>query len=813
VLEHGPASRFARYFDIDWDPPQSELRGRVLLPILEDHYSRVLEAGKLRLERDGGGLGIRYYERRLPISPRSYQRVFEEVAAPARILLTEHEPEFRDALQRAVETINGRPGEPRSFDRLDELLRSQCYRLAWWKVAAEEINYRRFFDVNDLVSLRMEDPEVFAATHRLAFELLREGLVHGLRIDHPDGLWNPRQYFERLQQEYEAARLTLEERGAGADGKLYVVVEKILSAGESLPDDWPVDGTTGYDFLNQVGGLFVARENAGRMDEIHREFTGCAREFEAIASASKKKVLEDSFAGEVNALARRAKQFAAKSRLGLDVTLKQIREALIELLAAFPVYRTYATEEPVSAADLSVLRRAFAAARRAGRLRDDVVFEFLEGLFGLSAGLEMTAELRENELEEIRRFRMRFQQLTGPVTAKGIEDTAFYRYHRLISLNEVGGDPGVFGRTVEEFHAMNLSRLEQWPHTLLATSTHDTKRGEDARARLHVLSEIPNEWRSAVVEWAACNSKWKRETGGQQRLAPDANDEYLLYQTLIGAWPNEEMEPRALAAFQERVCAFMLKAIREAKWNTSWIEPNFDYEEAVRRFVRDVLMNSPEFLKSFLPFQRRISYWGRLNSLSQTLLKLTCPGVPDFYQGTELWDFSLVDPDNRRPVDYERRHAMLKRLREEFGSGGAEQSSRGDVQELLENGESGEVKLFLIWRVLRFRNASPELFERGAYEPLACEGVDSSRVCAFARCWRSKRIVVVAPLRPVALTRGMERLPLGEESWGRSYLKLPANLSSWRDLFTGKTLHCEQDGSVRLADVFGSFPVAALEIV
>jgi (1->4)-alpha-D-glucan 1-alpha-D-glucosylmutase len=674
VLKHGPGSKYAQFFDIDWDPPTRGLRNKVLLPVLEDHYWQVLKSGKLRVAEENGEFAIAYHDHKFPIAPESKA----------------------------------------SLKHLHQLLDEQHYRLAYWRIGPHEINYRRFFDVTELVSLRMQRPEVFEATHKLLFQLIDEGLVTGLRIDHPDGLWNPKEYFERLQKR----------------GPIYVAAEKILTADEPLPSDWAVDGTTGYDFLNRLNGIFVDQRNESAMTRIYQEVTGCTDDFQSIAYASKKKVLAASFQSEINALAHRLKKLPR----GRDFTLQDLRAAITETAAAFPIYRTYTTES------------------------DDPDPQYVPAAIDNPA-LEFVRDVLLLKIPE-REWVMKFQQLTGPVMAKGLEDTAFYNYNRLLSLNEVGGSPEKFGVSIEEFHRYNIEKQKRWPHSLLATATHDTKRGEDLRARLNVLSEMPHEWREVVSRWM------------QSTSAPTPNDQYLLFQTLVGAWNDPE------DGFVDRVCAFMTKAMHEAKAHTNWTDPNTEYERATLDFVKRLLAAENPWWKDFEAFHSRVAFFGRYNSLSQLLLKMTSPGVPDFYQGTELWDFTLVDPDNRRPVDYRVRRELLARLKESSPE---------------------ESKLFVIWRTLNFRDANLELFEQGAYVPIE---TTSKHLCAFAREWRGRRVIVATPRLIYGLCGGKLVAPLGPV-WGDAALQ--TEIKNFENVFTG-----ERVTTNRVADILKTFPITLL---
>jgi (1->4)-alpha-D-glucan 1-alpha-D-glucosylmutase len=796
VLEHGRDSRYAAFFDIDWDHGPEALRNKVLLPVLEDQCERVVEAGKLRVTIENGKACVAYYDRRFPLDSRTMPESAK--SNPDGWLLE----------------VNGRAGEPRSFEALKALLEQQHYRLAWWKTASQEINFRRFFDVADLVALKMESPEVFAAAHELIFAWLKAGRITGLRVDHPDGLWNPREYFARLQaRSLELAGVmpaetipTIErreeyaapEQAARPAPALYVVAEKILTGEEHLPDDWQVDGTTGYDFLNRVNGLFVDPANAGRFDAIYREFAGCEADFRTVVRRCKRKVLEELFAADLEALTRLLAQVAAGAKSGGGFTETQLRTALVEIIAAFPVYRTYVDNAglELSARDRAVIGQAIADARCENSAGAPGALEFVGSV--LSLGIK--DELDGDRFDVARRFVMKFQQLTGPVAAKGVEDTAFYNFNRLVSLNEVGGDPGEFGVAPAKFHEGNEWSLAHWPHTLLASATHDTKRGEDARARLNVLSEMPGEWHEAIRRWRDIN----RPTAG----APSRNDEYLFYQTVIAAWPARDEDWKA---FPDRVTTYLLKAVKEAKAETSWLTPNAQYEAAVEQFVRRVLADD-KFVRDAKAFQRRIAFFGRFNSLSQTLLKIASPGVPDFYQGTELWDLSLVDPDNRRPVDYDLRARLLAELKGELDGGGG----AGRIRMLLDNDDLGRSKLFLIWRAMNLRRAQCELFERGDYTPLPAFGARREHVIAFARNWEKKGVIAVVPRLVCGLVQGKETAPLGVEVWGDTFIPLPAAKTGdlFRNAITGETVPVyEKDGVAQLGvgGVLKTFPVALLE--
>jgi (1->4)-alpha-D-glucan 1-alpha-D-glucosylmutase len=695
VLENGEASIYAHFFDIDWQPVDLVLSGKVLVPVLGDHYGVVLERGDLRLvfETEAGAFSFFYHQHRLPVDPGSYRRILEcamarlaqsvppiasaelqsTASAFARLpvrsenapdkraernhykevhkrrlaTLAAGEPAIAAAIKAAVAAFNGTPGERSSFDALHELLEEQSYRLAYWRVASDQINYRRFFDINELAALRMEDDAVFEATHRLVLELAADERVDGLRIDHPDGLYDPARYFRRLQERLAPGTKLAE---SSRDWPLYLVIEKITAGHERLAENWTVHGTTGYRFANVVNGLFVDTGAKRRMDRAYRAFAGPVPEFSEIAYHAKVLIMRTALASELAVLANRLARIAQADRRTRDFTLNPLRQALREVVGCFPVYRTYldldASEQVSGDMNISDKRHiewAVAQAKRRSQAADVSIYEFVRSaLLGKpveGAGAAIGALTRE--------FAMKFQQFTGPVTAKGVEDTAFYRYHRLASLNEVGGDPDCFGFTITAFHGANRDRARHWRHTMLATSTHDNKRAEDVRARINVLSEIPANWRLEVRRWSRLNHHRKREVGGAE--APSRNDEYLLYQTLVGTWPVPMPDDAGLARYCERIEAYMLKAAREAKERTSWMNHDEEYEKALVEFVHGLLRTpaAAPFIERLRAFAGQIARTGRLNSLSQLAIKLTAPGVPDFYQGTELWSLELVDPDNR----------------------------------------------------------------------------------------------------------------------------------------------------------------------
>jgi (1->4)-alpha-D-glucan 1-alpha-D-glucosylmutase len=693
------------------------------------------------------------------------------------------------------------------------LIEAQPYRLAFWRVAGEEINYRRFFDIDKLAAIRVELPQVFQATHQLIFRFLAEGKATGLRVDHPDGLWDPAAYFRQLQQSYATQRIQpLDDTSLNSSRMpappwpLYVVAEKILSKGESLPEDWAVYGTTGYDFLNQVNGIFVEPANREAVDKIYRDFIGKETNFRNLINSTKKMTMLISLASEINSLSHELDRISERNRHYRDFTLNSLTFAIREVIACLSVYRTYndASTGTVAERDQKYIEAAVEEAKRRNPRTARALFDFIQETLLLRNLQHFHVEDRRQVID----FVMELQQLTGPVTAKGVEDTAFYVYNRLTSLNEVGGDPEQFGLPLESFHRQNVTRQRHWPHSMLTTSTHDTKRSEDVRARINVLSEIPPEWGTAVERWSRINADKKSGVDGE--LAPDRNDEYLFYQTLVGAWPAESCTAKEYADFRERMAAYMQKAIKEAKVHTSWVNPNEAYDHAVSRFVKEVLVADPKnsFLSDFMYFHRRVAYAGMLNSLAQTLLKIASPGAPDFYQGTELWDFSLVDPDNRRPVDFGKRMKLLEELKQR------EKEDRPSlIQDLLTQWVDGKMKLYVTYKGLGFRRSHRSLFEAGNYIPIDAFDGTRDHICAFVQRKGKAWALVAVPRLITKLLRG-ERPPLGEETWGSSALVLPEDAPEcWLNILTGeelKVIPSEQRKLLPLASALQSFPLALL---
>ena len=851
VLENGQASDYAGFFDIDWDPLKDELQGKLLVPILGDQYGTVLDNGELKLafDRDKGEFSIFYHDHRFPVNPREYPRIlgrglerpeqtqssnredflelqsliaaFSHLPSRRETSPNQREERIRDKeihkrrlaalcvksdeifefLEQNVCALNGTSGDSKSFDELHELVKVQAYRLAYWRVAADDINYRRFFDINDLAGLRMENESVFEITHRLVLNLLRQGKVDGLRIDHPDGLYDPAQYFQRLRRE-----LRCEAEVALDCGPSYVVIEKILTGEEKIPKDWPVDGTTGYDFLNLVNGLFVDPESVGKMDRIYRVFIGIRVNFDNLVYRSKKIVMHNALASELNVLANALTRIALANRHTCDFTLNSLRDALSRIVACFPVYRTYISENHVSETDQKYILEAVECAKRQSPGSDPSVFDFVQDALLLTKAETQGKIYRDAVI----RFAMKAQQFTSAVMAKGLEDTSFYRYHRLDSLNEVGGDPRRFGESVEGFHANMAERAKSWPRSMLETSSHDTKRSEDVRARINVLSEVPARWGKALRQWRELNHGKKRLV--DDVLAPSRNDEYLLYQTLVGAWPLEE-KLATDSCFRNRIKAYMLKAVREAKEKSSWANPNTSYETAVTAFVDEILCpgeGDNEFVKSFAAFSRSTARVGMFNSLSQTLLKLTCPGVPDIYQGNELWDLSLVDPDNRRPVDYSKRRKVLQEMQTWPESA---EHLKPYVRELTSHMSDGRIKMYLTWKALNLRKRRPELFLKGNYLSLNVQGPKAKHLLAFTRRYGNSELIVAVPRLCAKLFSGDGESSVIQDWWKETYVELlpSPERRTYRNVFTGEQVILESSGQASRLQanvLFADFPLA-----
>lgn len=773
VLENGPSSRYAYFFDVEWSGPEERLRDKVLLPVLREHYGRVVESGEIKIRREGGSFTLHYFDHAVPVAPHSVADLLSRAAcrcgsadlafiADALQFLPPPTATDRESVERlhrdkevlrrhlarlcseqrsvavAIDAImaeiNGNP------DAVDSFLSRQNYRLAFWRAASQDLGYRRFFDVSSLVALRTEDTHVFAETHSLVLGWLREGVIDGLRIDHPDGLRDPEGYFWRLRD---------------AQPTAWIVAEKILTGDERLPATWPVDGTVGYEFISQVTRLLMHPDGERPLTDFYMELTGCAADFASVVRDAKDLVLHDLLGSELNRLTALLLRICEQHRGFRDYTRHEVHQALRELLACFPAYRSYARPETgaVTEFDRQCVDTAVEQAKALRPDMDAVLVDFIRDILLLRIRGEAESELA-----------CRFQQLSGSVMAKGVEDTAFYNFNRLVALNEVGASPDCFTIGLDEFHRACAHTLKHWPRTLLATSTHDTKRSEDVRARLAVLSEIPDRWTAAVRGWVLHNERHRRDG------MPDRNTEYLFYQAMVGAWPVD----------RERALAYMQKAIREAKTRTSWNAPSAEFEEAVNAFVVDVLADRA-FVSELQAFVDLVAEPGRINSLAQVLLKMTAPGVPDIYQGSELWDLSLVDPDNRRHVDFRQREQLLAELT--------------DVtpESVLARTDEGLPKLWVIKQALALRRARPRAFgSEGTYQPIEAEGSRAEHVVAFVR---GEEILTLVP---------RWRLRLGGD-WDDTWIEVPAG--RWRHLFSGDVF---ASGQTLIHDLLARFPVCLL---
>lgn len=894
VLENGPGSAHAAYFDIDWMPLKPDLAHKVLLPVLGDQFGKVLEDGQLVVQYGAGSFWLEYFGQQFPVAPGTYAMLLtprlEDLAQrlgsehpdivelfsiltavrnlpprtetdPERLAerrrekevikrrlheLVERSPDVAEFVAGNVRQINGRVGEPRSFDALDELLQQQAYRLSYWRVASDEINYRRFFDINELAAICTEHPQVFAETHRLLFALLDEGTITGLRIDHPDGLYDPRKYLCQLQEEHflrlcrdelksvapepaEAEQQRLEQNlaelwrnaalipGSPWSRPLYVVVEKILARDETLPEDWPVHGTVGYEFLNAANGLLVDPAGLRPLSTLFARFTEQSLDFQELAYHCKRLIVRMSMASELNVLGDRLDRISERNRWTRDFTLRSLTRALQEVMAGFIVYRTYVQPDRVLERDVHYIERAVARAKRRNPTMSSSIFDFVRDVLLLRD----RENVDEHERQALQQFVGKFQQLTGPIMAKAVEDTACYRYNRLVSLNEVGGEPATFGTPLDEFHRLNQSRLPRLSHALSATSTHDTKRSEDVRARINVLSEIPREWRERVQAWSRSHRRLREEHDGVD--APSRNAEYLLYQTLVGLWPDPSPEGADREALVERIQGYLLKVVREAKVHTSWISPNEAYEAALHRFIAG-LLGRRTFLADLDDFARRVADHGRWNSLSQLLLKITSPGVPDFYQGTETWNLTLVDPDNRQPVDFAAQQRALAELQAEMAAELSNAASNAAAtawltadpgetslpQRLVESRRDGRIKRFVMLLGLHLRRSCGDLFTTGEYLPLETTGPLADCVVAFARRDAERLAIVVAPRWTVRVVGFGGPPPVGDV-WRETAVVLPALPDPaapvvLRELFTRRTTRFA--AALPVAEALRTFPVA-----
>jgi (1->4)-alpha-D-glucan 1-alpha-D-glucosylmutase len=841
VLENGAESAFASFFDVEWHPHARSLDGKILLPILGRPFGEALDSGEITLVYADGRFVLQYFETLLPVSPRLYYEILNYRAERLKEKLAENDPAYhefagilasalelaradrrgaetaaerrmrfesaRDRLRAIVNSspevgqlvgeniaeINGRQGDPASFGFLQRLLAEQNYKLAFWQNLNESINYRRFFTIADLVGMRVEDPFVFEATHSYILRLVSKTPFAGLRIDHIDGLRDPLAYLNKLQE-----RLAVNETDPASSS--YVLVEKILAPHENLPEDWPVSGTTGYDYLNRASGIFVNPEGARQIEDIYASFIGRRQDFSDVLYQKKKLVMKTLLGVEMRTLGRHLAELAAQDRYARELERSFLIDALIEVTACLRVYRTYIRNMEIPPEATSHINEAVEAARKRAPQLTPGYFNFVREVLLLLNPPHVLPDQREARLS----FVMRWQQFTGPIVAKGFEDTALYVYHPLLSLNDVGGNPRASETTSPEmFFSFLQLRRQKWPGSLNATSTHDTKRSEDVRARLNVLSEIPHEWNERLERWANLNAKHKEQAGYQP--TPDRNEEYYLYQTLLGVWP---LEQSGFSTLLERVQAHLLKAMREAMIHTRWTRPNQGHEDALRNFAARILSpDNAEFLNDFREFETKIAYFGMINGLSQALVKVAAPGVADFYQGSELWDLRLVDPDNRGPVDFTMRAGTLK------GIAGAEAESPESLfSSLLDRWCDGRIKLFLIWRALRFRRENAQLFHEGEFLPLQAAGCNARNVISFVRRAGSKAVLVAVP-------RWLSQLPAGRQpgqfEWCDTQVVLPPDLPQrWRNTLGSGEIQCRNqndDTCVLATDLFRQFPVALFE--
>ncbi|MBD3272267.1 MAG: malto-oligosyltrehalose synthase, partial [Elusimicrobia bacterium] len=785
ILEYGSTSPYADYFDIEWDHPYENMKGKLLIPSLGKFYGESLENGEIQLTYQQTDLRIVYYNLSLPVTIPSYPfffsyrikeleqimgktnpdfikylgtiDLFKPVPSQERIIrgetvlhakkmlrgLYETNEEIRAFIDHNLALFNGTKANPKTFDLLDRLIGEQHFRLAYWKVATEEINYRRFFTINDLISLKIETEKVAQATHKLIIRMVKDNIFNGLRIDHIDGLYDPLSYCAWLSRKCPDT---------------YTVAEKILDMDEELPDSFTIQGTTGYDFINYINSFQVNQDSMRTMTSTYYQFTGLHASYADLMIDKKRLILGKHMAGNIDNLAQYIKKISSTDRHGNDITLYGLRRALVEILTHFPVYRTYINSFSPSETDRNYIVQAITAARKhSPGLTHEL--DFLEKFMLLSFSTGNSDEHKKFWLH----FVMSFQQQTGALMAKSIEDTFFYIYNRLISLNEVGGNPSRFGIGFDEFHRFNITRHKTFPHTMNATATHDTKRGEDVRARINVLSELPDEWSRHLVTWSKANESFKKHDNGRE--IPEKNDEYFLYQTLIGTYPFSRHDE----LYIQRIKDYSIKAVREAKVHTAWIKPDAEYENGYADFCEAILAHDSQFMNLFLPFARTVASYGIYNSLSQLLVKICCPGIPDFYQGTELWDLSLVDPDNRRPVDYTQRISMLDDIQKK------EANKDALLNELLTHKENGAIKLYIMYKSLNIRKQHSEVFTKGSYEALSVNGSHAQSVVSCARRTESASFIAVAPrlLRSVIKEN---QLPLGSDIWKDTHINIPEHL-------------------------------------
>jgi (1->4)-alpha-D-glucan 1-alpha-D-glucosylmutase len=838
VLEHGTESAYASYFDIDWHPPSRSLESKILLPVLGRPFAEALEGGEFKLIFSDGRLLLQYFESLFPLAPKTYlailgknteklreklgeeSTVYQEysgiVAAFAGLRSSATAPpgeagekrfrfEARERLRQLVNSsaeveavlndrlreLMGQPGDPASFSSLEKLLAEQFYVLSYWQNVNEEINYRRFFTITDLVGVRVEDPLVFEATHGLITRLAAQPPVDGLRIDHIDGLRDPLAYLNRLREQLG------KDSASGEPPEVPVYVEKILACRERLPREWPSAGTTGYDFLNALNRVFVDPKGAKCIEEVYDRFVGKKLVYADLLYQKKKLVMSTLLGVEMRSLGHQLALLADKDRYARDLSRSDLTQALFETTAHMPIYRTYTRNLEVSREDAEIIELAIEDALSRKFYLQPAHFDFIGDVLLVKNKPHLLPDQREARLN----FVMRWQQFTGPIMAKAFEDTFLYVYNPLISLNEVGGEPRPTAATAESFSRFVADRRRHWPNSMNATTTHDTKRSEDVRARISVLSEIPGQWKERLTRWSKLNSKHKTQVDGQQ--VPDRNEEVFLYQTLLGVWPSNGNTDAALA---ERLQAYAVKATREAMVYTRWTLPNTAHENALKKFVTSILKpgGGNAFLRDFAAFQRSIAQRGMVNGLAQTLIKIISPGIPDFYQGSELWDLRLVDPDNRQPVDFAKRVSMLAALKQS-------EASASLASELAGRWEDGRIKLYAIWKALNFRRAQPELFSKGDFVELKTNGPYGEHILAILRRHKRECVLLVAPRW---LSRAQEgRADDAEFRWREAAIRLPDSAPSfWESIFTGEkiTFADRRPKSIRVDQLLGVFPVALL---
>jgi (1->4)-alpha-D-glucan 1-alpha-D-glucosylmutase len=824
VLENGKSSEYFHFFDLVWNHPDESMRGRILAPFLGSPYGEVLEKGEIALVYNIDGFSIKYYELRYPVRIESYPSILDHDIdklktemgedypdyikflgllyviknLPATLELTQRKnqiefvkkmiwelystnPLIKKHLDSVIGQFNGVKGHPETYTLLDNVLADQNFRLSHWRVANQELNYKRFFNINELISIRVQEEDVFQKTHSLIIDLVKQEKIDGLRIDHIDGLYDPGEYLHRL-------------RSLSSD--IYIVVEKIMEYDENLPESWPVQGTSGYDFLNHVNGLFCQKKRQKEFTKLYNDFVGIEFNFSKLLYEKKKVIIERQLTGDLDNLAFLLKSIANKYRHGRDITLNGLRNGMVEILAYFPVYRTYISSWEVDEEDRRIIQETVRKAK-AGKPEFETEILLIEKFLLLDFFEEFTDEERKDCID----FVMKFQRLTGPLMAKGFEDTSLYIYNRLVSLNEVGSDPASFGTSLHQFHNFSLNRLHSGPQAMNASSTHDTKRGEDVRARINVLSEIPREWKRYLKRWETINKKFKLIVHGT--AAPDSNEEYLLYQTLLGIYPFDDDKRNDIIPRMEQ---YIEKMLREAKIHSSWSDPDIEYENAVKQFVKEMMSktNNTIFIKDFITLQKKIAHYGVLNSLSQTLIKMTAPGVPDFYQGTELWDLKLVDPDNRQPVDFDLRKKYLQEI--------INRSNRVDVFDyiaiLRKRTEDGRIKMFLTYKTLTARKENPLVYLEGDYRELRVAGKFRDHIIVFAREYGNTIAVTIAPRWFTTLV-DEKTFPLGRKIWGDTAIYLPPPTQRvWGNALTGETL--SKGGRIAVADILTHYPSALL---